>query len=316
MKKIAILGVTGYIGRSLLREFFLEKKGYTLFLFSRSQEKITTIIRDVPKSIVYSVHSFSEFNEGEYDAIINCTGISGISILKENPLEIFKVTEDVDSLIISYLQQHPKAHYVNISSGAVYGNSVEERQDESTVTTLSGGFIGQRESYTIAKINAEAKHRSLTSLNIVDLRVFAFFSSLVDTDSLFLMTEIVNCIQTKKVLATNSQNMVRDYITPKDLLMLIKSIIAKKKINNYFDVYSKKPISKFDLLASMNKKYGLEFEIKKDISKAKSSPSKNIYASKSKKATKLLGYKPTTTSLEGILEELQKFSFHKKHQGK
>ena len=304
MKKIAILGVTGYIGSSLLREFFLEKKAYKLFLFSRSKEKLHTQIKETPKKVEYSIHSFDEFHKGGYDVIINCTGISGISLLKNNPLEVFNVTEEVDSLVISYLQKNPKALYINLSSGAVYGDYLDAPRNENSITQLAGGFSSNRASYAIAKINAEAKHRALAMFNIVDIRIFAFFSSLVDTDSAFLMTEITKCILHKKVFVTNADDMTRDYVTAKDLLSLIKLIIKKNKINDHFDIYSKKPISKFKLLEALAKKYGLTYEITQEKKKKSSVRPKNIYVSNSKKATKVLGYKPVFTSLGGITQEL------------
>lgn len=305
MKKIAILGVTGYIGRSLLREFFLEdSKNYKLFLFSRSHHKLRTHIKQEPKKTEYSIHAMSEFSTHEYDVIINCTGISGISLLTKNPLEVFNVTEEVDSLIISYLQKNPKALYINLSSGAVYGDYLDAPRNENSVTQLCGGFSSNRASYAIAKINAEAKHRALAMFNIVDIRVFAFFSSLVDTDSLFLMTEITKCILHKKVFVTNADDMIRDYVTAKDLLSLIKFIIKKNNINDHFDIYSKKPITKFKLLESLAKKYGLAYEIIQEKKKKFSVRPKNIYVSNSKKATKVLDYKPVFTSLDGITQEL------------
>lgn len=307
MKKIAILGVTGYIGRSLLREFFLEKKeSYHLFLFSRSQDKLTTFIKEVPKKTKYTVSSFESFSEGDYDVIINCTGIGNTAILTKNPMAIFKVTEEVDTLVIDYLQHKPKALYINLSSGAVYGTNFEAPITEKTETTLPGGFLGGYECYAAAKINAEAKHRSLTTLNIVDIRIFAFFGSLVDVDSPFLMSEIAKRIATKTVFSTSKDDIVRDYITAKDLLLFVQAVMVIRKCNDFFDIYSKKPVSKFELLETLKKKYHLKYEIVSAKKPTKGS-TKRFYFSKSKKANKVLGYSPTESSISGICSELEVF---------
>ncbi len=306
MKKIAILGVTGYIGRSLLREFFLEdSKNNTLILFSRSHHMLHTHIKQEPKKTECSIHSIDEFSLHEYDVVINCTGVSSISGLEKDPSEVFKVTEEIDSRIISYLQKHPKALYINLSSGAVYGENFEKPVTEKTATLLSSGFSGASSSYAIAKINAEAKHRALSSYNIVDIRIFAFFSSLVDMDSPFLMSEITKCILHKKVFETTKDDIIRDYATAKDLFSFVQCCVKTGKINDYFDMYSKKPISKFALLDALVKKYNLEYKIIKSQKKS-ASVAKNSYFSKSKKATTVLGYKPERTSLEGILSELDR----------
>jgi nucleoside-diphosphate-sugar epimerase len=307
MKKIAILGVTGYIGRSLLREFFLEdSKNNKLFLFSRSHQVLHTHIKQEPKKTEYSIHAMSEFSSHEYDVIINCTGVSSASGLEIDPSEVFKVTEEIDACIISYLHRHPKALYVNLSSGAVYGDNFEKPATEKTTTVLSSGF-SRASSYAVAKINAEAKHRVLSSYNIVDIRIFAFFSSLVDTDSPFLMSEVAKCILHKKVFETTKDDIIRDYATAKDLHSFIQCCIKKGKINDYFDMYSKKPISKFALLDALGKKYNLTYKVVKPQKKS-ASVAKSSYFSVSKKATKVLGYKPEYTSLNGVVNELDRLS--------
>lgn len=305
MKKIAILGATGYVGRSLVREFFLEKKSYHLSLFSRSKEKLHTHISEAPKKVEYVVCSYDDFHKGEYDVIINCTGISSSPNVQKNPFELFKVTEEVDSLVISYLQHHKKTLYVNISSGVVYGENFETSVTEKSKTILPAGFFEGGESYAITKINAEAKHRALTTYNIVDIRVFGFFSALVDVDSPFLMSEIVKSLHNKKVFVTNKDDIIRDYVTACDLLALITLIMKKTTINDYFDIYSKKPISKFALLQALTKKYKLAHVVTTPKTKTKMI-TKNAYFSKSKKATTVLGYRPERTSLEGILSELKR----------
>ena len=72
-------------------------------------------------------------------------------------------------------------------------------------------------------------------------------------------------------------------------------------MNDSFDVYSKKPVSKFEVLNFMKKRYGLKYKIKKTTN------FKNIklnYYSNSKKLLDL-GYKPKFTSLETIKTELE-----------
>jgi len=304
MKKIALLGATGYIGKSLLHEFFDDKSKFQLFLFSRPKDNIKNIVKDKPKDCDIKVCPLDEFNLSDYDVIINCTGIGDPLVLKNDPSSIFKVTEEIDNMIIGYLERKPKTIYINLSSGAVYGDSFEKAITSETKSILNINNIRVSEYYAVAKINAEAKHRSVPNLNIVDLRVFAFFGHFVNTKTGFLMSEIVDCIKNKKVFETNEVNIVRDYITPKDLFSLIKLIIKKGKINDFFDVYSLKPISKFELLSFLEKKYGLKYVINKSSVK-NSNSSKNIYYSKNKKAGEI-GYSPTQNSMNGIGSEIDK----------
>ena len=304
MKKIALLGVTGYIGRSLVSEFFLEKNKYNLYLFSRSKSNIKSLIRGATKDSTCSTHTYDEFNSLDYDVIINCTGVGDPSVLKKNPSVIFKVTEEIDTLVIDYLIKKPKTLYINLSSGAVYGDNFKNPLINETDSILHINKMSTSEYYAIAKINSEAKHRALSYLNIIDLRVFAFFSSFVDLNSSFLMSEIVRCIKNKKVFETNEENIVRDYIIPKDLFSLIQLVVRKEKMNDSFDVYSKKPVSKFELLDFLKNKYGLKYVIKKGT-KTSISLFKKVYYSKDKKAESI-GYTPEFSSIKGIENEINK----------
>lgn len=303
MKKIALLGVTGYIGKSLLLEF-TQKNNHILHVFSRSRNTLKKSIGKQSKETLYECHTYDDFFAFDYDVVINCTGIGDPSGLHKNKSEIFTVTEEMDRLVMTYLEKNPKTLYINLSSGAVYGDNFKRPLTSETDSVLHINNFSVSEYYAIAKINSEAKHRSFSGLNIVDIRIFAFFSSFVGDDSSFLMSQIANCLKNKKVFETSEDNIIRDYITPKDLYTLLLLIIKKGKINDFFDVYSKKPISKFDLLKSLKKTYGLEYRIKEG-SATSLQFLKKVYYSKNKKA-ETLGYTPEFTSLDGIKYEINK----------
>ena len=303
MKKIAILGATGYIGKSLALEFLSTDHLFDISLFSRSKNKLDEFIKKnkLDKSRV-GTHSLSNFNELPYDVIINCTGIGDTALQKESLSKIFTVTEEMDTLVLNYLEKNPKTLYINLSSGAVFGKNFDKAITQETKTILNINDLQLSEYYSIAKINAEAKHRAMKDLNIVDLRVFAFFSRFVDIKAEFFMSEVIDCLINKKTLLTNNADMVRDYITPKDLSSLISLVIKQGAMNDFFDVYSKKSITKFKLLDFLKERYGLKYEFKEQAGHKKDF-SKNIYYSRNKKAEQM-GYIPEFTSLEGIAYEI------------
>ena len=76
------------------------------------------------------------------------------------------------------------------------------------------------------------------------------------------------------------------------------------EINDYFDVYSKNPVSKFELLEYFKNKYGLKYKVVKNIQSNRLIASRDIYFTNNKKAKKI-GYSPKYTSLEGINSELK-----------
>lgn len=305
MKKIAILGATGYIGKSLALEFLSTDNLFEIRLFSRSKNKLDEFLKEnkLDKSRVY-INSLNDFNELSYDVVINCTGIGDTAIQKEALFKIFTVTEEMDSLVLKYLEKKPKTLYINLSSGAVFGKNFGKAITEETKTILNINNLQLSEYYSIAKINAEAKHRAMKNLNIVDLRIFAFFSRFVDIKAEFFMSEVIDCLINKKTLLTNNTDMVRDYITPKDLLALISLIIKQGGANDFFDVYSKKSITKFKLLDFLKERYGLKYKFKEQAGYKKDF-SKNIYYSRNKKAQQI-GYMPEFSSSEGIACEINK----------
>ena len=309
MKKIAIIGATGYIGRSIVQELLSGKVSFELFLFSRSEAKLKSSVSNLPIRGRVTLGGLSTFDTKKYDVIINCSGVGDPGVLKKDPAYVFAVTEEMDNLILGYLEKNKKTLYINLSSGAVYGNNVQAPVAEGTSSVVTMKHLSPYEYYAIAKINSEAKHRSLKTYNIVDIRIFSFFSSLLDVDSSFLMSEITGSLRDKKVFITNEEDIIRDYITPKDLVTFLRLVIKKHSLNDFFDIYSKAPVSKLKLISSLKKKFGLEYVVtKRTNSKGAVSSSKKAYYPKSKKAEKVLGYAPTFTSLEGIEFELQKMN--------
>jgi nucleoside-diphosphate-sugar epimerase len=84
----------------------------------------------------------------------------------------------------------------------------------------------------------------------------------------------------------------------------MKSIMKKGSINDVFDLYSAKPVSKFALLKHLQRKYGLRYSIREIAQKKSPTGVKNLYYSKSRKAEDV-GYFPKRTSLEVINDEIR-----------
>ncbi|MDD5570709.1 MAG: NAD(P)-dependent oxidoreductase [Bacteroidales bacterium] len=302
-KTIAILGATSHIAKGLIYNFS-KSNNYNVFLFARSPKKVEDFVKNLDISSGFHIENFSEFNNNKYDCVINCIGISRSANIED----VLELTENYDNLVITYLKQNKKCLYINFSSGAVYGNYCEPAEIKSTCS-IEINNIKPENYYSIAKINSEAKHRALKELNIVDIRVFSYFSRFIDLSSGFLITEIINSIKNKTVFKTNKENIIRDYSNPTDLFSVVLKCIDKHKINDVFDVYSKSPVSKVDLLDFYSKKYGLKYKIDEKCLIKNSTGNKVSYFSKNKKA-KEIGFNPKYSSLEAIEYE-SKFILNK-----
>jgi len=304
--KIAILGATSQIAQDLILSFSINKD-YDFSLFGRNIELLEKWINSENLSEKYQIQEYSEFvNHQKYDVIINFVGIGDPAKAQKMGSDIFKVTEQYDDMALEYLKQHKKTKYIFLSSGAVYGGNYQEPVDKDTVATIDINNLKSTDWYTIAKLYAETKHRSLSDLSIIDVRVFNYFSHRQNMDARFLITDIVRAIKNKEIFKTSADNIIRDFITPPDFYRLIQAIINFKPINRAVDCYTKSPISKFDLLDGLGDKLGLEYEIDNSIDIVNATGVKlNYYSTNS--AANSIGYTPIYTSLDGIFKEI---NFH------
>ncbi len=309
IKRIAVLGATGHVAKNLIMGMCNELR-FQLTLFARSLDKLASFLLDNNIQNHVTIESFDQFCNLDFDVIVNCVGIGDPGKLSEDLSSIFKLTESYDNLILGYLDKHPKSLYINFSSGAAYLNDFEEHASESMRTKININQITTADYYGICKLNAEAKHRSFADFNIVDLRIFGFFSRYIDLHSNFFLSEIIRCLEADKKLITNSLNIVRDYVNPLDLLSLVDLIINRHNINDVFDVFSSEPTTKFAILEYFSTNFGLQYEILDKPSISSTTGSKFNYFSTNDRATSCMGYLPKYDSLETIIEEYRSIGIH------
>jgi len=116
------------------------------------------------------------------------------------------------------------------------------------------------------------------------------------------MTDILICLKENKTLRTSPFNIIRDYVHPYDLSNLVKACFEMTKNNMAFDVKSKKPISKMELLNYFNQYYGLKYEIIEDYGGKSLTGEKLNYCSEFIDNT-IINFKPSYSSLESIESE-------------
>ena len=301
MKKIAILGASGHIAKSLIYNF-KKSDEYKLYLYARSTEKLDNFLNIINYDKKIKKIDLSDFAGEKYDAVINCIGIGNPEKLKDIGPDIFRLTEYFDNFILDYLKDKNSCIYINFSSGAAYGMDFSIPAENKKCCEININNICDKDNYGLVKLYSEAKHRSCENLNIVDLRVFAFFSRYIDLNSRYFITELISCVKTGKEFSTNNKNFVRDYVHPKDLFKLIDICINKREINDVFDVYSLKPIAKFEILDYFTKNYGLIYKIDSGIFIENTTGIKDNYYSINKKAQNI-GYFPNYSSKDCIIDE-------------
>jgi len=299
MIKIAILGATSHIAKGLIYEFS-NKRDYEIVPFVRNKKKLELFIKENGIDYYGEIFEISEFGNLNYDVVINCIGVgtpNGYNDLEENILEL---NEKHDNKILEYIKKNPKTKYIYLSSGAIYGKEYFEPINVNTKLTVDVNNIVESDFYLISKLYTETKHRALSHLNIIDIRVFSYFSRFIDLDARYLVTDMIKAVQKNKTFETNKNDIVRDYVGAEDLVQMIEKIMEKDKINDWFDLYSLKPIKKSELIDLFVGELGMKVAYLDNSNAITVTGNKSEYYSLNRKAEEVLGYIPNYSSFDII----------------
>jgi nucleoside-diphosphate-sugar epimerase len=300
--RIAILGATSQIAKDFILSLH-QHGNHQLTLYARRPIVVTQWLERAGIGNKYPVAEFAAFGEAEdFDAILNFVGVGNPAQAAAMGATIFDVTLQYDEMALNYVRQHPTCRYIFLSSGAAYGSSFDTPADENTKSQIAINNLQAQDWYAVAKLHAECRHRSLPHLPIVDIRVFNYFSHTQDMAARFMITDILRAIRDQTVLQTSSDYIVRDFLHPEDFYQLVSALLTSPASNAVVDCYSKAPIDKPGLLAAMQEKFGLKYEITQSGISVNATGDKSHYYSLNTRAADF-GYQPALTSLEGVLLE-------------
>jgi hypothetical protein len=119
----------------------------------------------------------------------------------------------------------------------------------------------------------------------------------------FLITDIMRAIRDKTLLKTAPDYVVRDYLNPTDFYQMVDSLLKASPINVAVDCYTLAPVEKIQLLETMKERFGLCYEFADSRVGVNATGYKPNYYSMNRRAEDF-GYKPSLTSLEGIVKEV------------
>ncbi|MDI9333931.1 MAG: NAD(P)-dependent oxidoreductase [Cytophagales bacterium] len=301
--RIAIFGATSEIAKDLILSF-ASSAFHQLILFARRPEVVTQWLTTVGLHDIYGAHTFNEFkNSDHYDVIINFVGVGNPAKTAILGAGIFEITYRYDDLALQYVSLHPKCKYLFLSSGAAYCSTFEEPADENTKTNLDINHIKPQDWYGVAKLYAECRHRALSHLPLVDIRIFNYFCHTQDMSARFLITDMIRAIKNKSTLETSPHSITRDYLHPTDFHQLIELILTAPACNTAVDCYSQQPIAKLHLLEIMQKEFGLIYKVVSSNQGIVATGNKPNYFSKNKQAAHDFLYAPAYSSESGLIEQ-------------
>lgn len=306
---IAILGASSHIAKGLIYNF-LKQGENRLFLFSRGMLRCTEFLNYISNKYYTDIFlnnyrlqgTYEEFNVYEYDVIINCIGTGTFNKMNGDFTSFFTFPNEFDNLCIDYLKKNRNTLYIAFSSGAIYGK-MKAPAELFTENKIRPNKVTDQNYYMISKLYSEAKHRSYSDLNIVDLRIFSYFSRFMDSNDKYFITEIIDSIREDKEMSVVNDSFIKDYLHPDDLFQAINNcIINRTKINDVIDINSKEPISKINILKLFKKNYGLRYKIDDNFIYKSASGDKGIYYSNYERCN-LINYQPSYTSEDTLMNE-------------
>lgn len=299
-RTIGILGASGHVAQAVLH-VLQKSQNNAFYLFSRDIHSYKpSLLSDIsPERACICDYSMLAYKH--MDVIINCIGYHKDTLASHSG-SLFDMTEKYNNIVLEYLNKHPDTLYINISSGIVYGQNYTIPADKNTPAQININKLSSGEMQSVIKLYTEAKHRAHIDNNIVDLRIYGFFSRFINVNYSFLLAEIVRCIKNKTAFITNSTDIIRDYIHLDDLRNLLECIITQHKLNTSFDVCSTHPVSKFELLNFFSNHYGLEVQMTSSTFESATGIKPQYY---SKNKPTLLGYRAKFSAMDCVQTEVQ-----------
>jgi nucleoside-diphosphate-sugar epimerase len=291
---IAILGATGMIGRSLAN--LLARHSHPLALFARNPSSLA----DLSWPARVTVHALGQFEARPFDLVINAIGAGDPARVAAMGSDILDVSRAWDERVLKTMG--PDTRYVFLSSGAVYETQVNQPATGKSRPALLVDDMAGLPFYTLAKLQAEARHRKFPDRPILDVRIFGYADVTIPISGTFFLSDLARSIIERRPFITTPQNMVRDYAGGEELTRLIECWQANAAPNAALDLYTKAPVSKSELLRIAQSRYGLHIQ---SCGNVQHSPTgeKPIYASRNRAAA-ALGYHPLRAAAEVVVEVL------------
>jgi len=292
---IAVLGATGYLGRSLSRVLAQQRR--SLVLFARNIATFAEL--EWPSNV--ELRALSSFHGGEFELVINAIGAGDPTRVGSMDVEILELTNFWDQLVLATMS--PRTRYVFLSSGAIYNTRFDQPMDADSKMILPVNRLETVPPYTIAKLYAEAYHRHARARSILDIRIFGYADVAIRTDGKFFLAELTRSLVERRIFVTSPHDMIRDYAGVSELLALIQCWENAGAPNRALDLYTRAPVGKFALLDAVAQRFGLDIRKSAEINPGPTG-TKTVYTSAFRAAAEL-GYDPQRTALEVVLEMLE-----------
>lgn len=293
--RICVLGATSQIAQDFISTSFLDE----------SLELVACSRRPAELKAKFGAHRSINWvgyeaisNDKNFDLILNFVGVTKPGTTTESAVADRQVAEYFDEVALQILFASSSAKYIHVSSGAAYGHDFNTPANGLTVPSKP------RDNYGLIKYELERKHRKLDAENIVDLRIFSYFSRKIDLSQRYFLNEVASALLNGRLFETDSKDFWRDYIDPENFWDLARCLYEAPAMNAAVDAFSIAPVRKIQLLEHLRTEVGLDFNLTDNPVTTALTGLKPMYFSTNHAAEKY-GYKPSQDSLGIVTKELR-----------
>jgi len=276
MKKLMIVGGTGFFGKSFIDCFIRKKLNKwfisKLIIISRNSNKfkknykelvgrnISFITMDikVAKSLPhadYIIHAAASTNEKKYLKNIQ----KEINNNKKSLINFCSLIGD---------KKFIKSNIVYLSSGAVYGNFkqiAQTREDRKINKKDLSKLESPKKEYAVSKLISEEIFRKTcikNKLNSSVARCFAFIGVYLPRDQHFVIGNFMNSLLNSSPLiikSNSAKNIFRSFMYADDAIFLLMQMLKKSnQHSNIYNVGSDEKKSIMNIAKYLSKKYKLK----------------------------------------------------------
>lgn len=217
--KIVIIGSSGFIGSNLLK--FLLKNKYDVIGYDIKESFQVQCLKIESIEDIITENVFKNTN-----IIINCSGSADVNFSYSNPLIDFnKNAYDVFKILDGIRKINLNIRFINISSGAVYGNITQQINEDSDLDPESIYGFNKLISESICK-----EFNKIYGISTTSLRVFSAYGPYLKKQ---LFWDLYKKIENKKhINLFGSGNEYRDFIFIDDICLAIEKVINSSSNKN------------------------------------------------------------------------------------
>lgn len=304
MKKFLITGATGFIGSNLTRG--LVRKGYKPTILARKSSNFWRINDILSKVAVLETDLDNPSRLLKDLAIIKPNYIYhlasyGINRSKETDIQQIYRTNIINSLnLLEALSRIGFEYFINTGSSFEYGLKTKPMNEDDKPEPI--------DFYSISKLSTTLTAKKFSNkykLPIVTIRPFMTYGY-YEGEHRFVPTIILNGLR-EKMINLNNPNHTRDFLFIEDLIdayLLIPD--SKKYFGEIINIGTGKQTTLLQAMKIISKLINRKLQVKWNTSSSTATESPCNIAD-TKKAKKMLGWKPKHTLEDGLDKTIQWF---------